>query len=359
MDLKRILNLNQDEVLGLDIDSSTVRIIALHKVDAGFTVTAAGISEIETDPDSNFDETGISGFHNSAIKAIRDCYTLAKLRSQSKLRTKYAVCGVSGPEVAVRDFAFPLLPEEDIAGAVSLEAAQVCPFNADQAAVDYQLISNGNDKTKGILVAATNILMESKIQFVKEAGLHCVLMDIDGLALLNCFHGLSNGNEKSRAAILNVGDLYTTLAVMSDDGWPFIRDTACAGDDIINQIAAANNVSPSVVRPVLFGDSQDSQIEIGDNLARASEELITGVSETLRFYAAQEKSIPVRRIFVCGGFATAKGFIDLLNRRLGLEVILWNPFENIPCDASQGCKDILKDKGPALAVAAGLAMRSL
>ena len=354
-----MLNLNQDEVLGLDIDSSTVRIIALRKDDAGFTITAAGISEIETDPDSNFDGTGSSGFHNNAIKAIRDCYALAKLRSQSKLKTKYAVCGVSGPEVAVRDFAFPLLPEEDIAGAVSLEAAQVCPFNADQAAVDYQLIANDDEKTRGILVAATNILMDSKIQFVKEAGLHCVLMDIDGLALLNCFHVLSNGNEKSRAAILNVGDLYTTLAVMSDDGWPFIRDTACAGDDIINQIAAANNVSPTVVRPVLFGDSQDSQIEIGDNLARASEELITGVSETLRFYAAQERSMPVKKIYVCGGFATAKGFIDLLNRRLGAEVILWNPFENVSCDASKGCRDILEGRGPALAVAAGLAMRSL
>jgi len=228
-----MLNLNQDEVLGLDIDSSTVRIIALRKDDAGFTVTAAGISEIETDPDCNFDETGHNGFHVNAIKAIRGCYTLAKLRSQSKLKTKYAICGVSGPEVAVREFEFPLLPEEDIAGAVSLEAAQVCPFNADQAAVDYQLISNGDDKTRGILVAATNILMESKMQFVKEAGLHCVLMDIDGLALLNCFHGLSNVSEKSKAAILNVGDLYTTLAVMGDDGWPFIRDTACAGDDII------------------------------------------------------------------------------------------------------------------------------
>ena len=354
-----MLNLNQDEVLGLDIDSSTVRIIALRKDDAGFTVSAAGIAEIETDPESNFDGTEQSGFQINAIKAIRNCYTLAKLRSKSKLRTKYAVCGVSGPEVAVRDFEFPLLPEEDIDGAVSLEAAQVCPFNADQAAVDYQLIPNGGDKTKGILVAATNILMESKIQFVKEAGLRCVLMDIDGLALLNCFHGLSNGNEKSRSAILNVGDLYTTLAVMSDDGWPFIRDTACAGDDIVNRIAAANNVSPTKVRPVLFGDSQDSQIEIGDNLTRACEELIIGVSETLRFYAAQEKSMPVKKIYVCGGFATAKGFIDLLNRRLGAEVILWNPFENISCDASQGCRDILKNQGSALAVATGLAMRSL
>jgi len=87
--------------------------------------------------------------------------------------------------------------------------------------------------------------------------------------------------------------------------------------------------------------------------------LIADVSETLRFYAASEKSKPVEKLFVCGGFATTGGFIELLSRRLGIEACLWNPFESTLCHTSDQYGDFLKEKGPAMAVAAGLAMRTI
>jgi len=38
---------------------------------------------------------------------------------------------------------------------------------------------------------------------------------------------------------------------------------------------------------------------------------------------------------------------------------LWNPFEKIPCQAGAQCEKILHQKGPAMVVAAGLAMRTI
>ena len=63
--------------------------------------------------------------------------------------------------------------------------------------------------------------------------------------------------------------------------------------------------------------------------------------------------------FALGGEAKARGFIDLLNRRLGIEVCLWNPFDSERCQVSRQCEDLLKEAGPIIAVAAGLAMRSI
>lgn len=364
MDLKRMLNLKHRDVLGLDIGSCTVKIVALRKDNAGYVITAAGITQIaDGRHDNNVVGIGYSGIDANTISAIRDCFTVTKLRARNRLRTRLAVCGVSGPEVAVRDFELPPLPTEDVEGAVLLEAEQICPFNVDQAAVDYQLISNGNGqsqtrKTRGIMVAATNGLVTSKIQMAKEAGLKCVLVDVDGLALLNCFNNLTDGQQKSTAAILNIGGTYTTLAI-TNDGRPFIRDTSCAGDDIIRQIADENEISPETAMDILFDESPDSQTELGNSLEKASEELITDVAETLRFYAASEKSTPVDKIFACGGFAPAKGFVELLSHRLGVEVCLWNPCDQLHRSVSGRRKDIFTKTGPALAVAAGLAMRSI
>jgi len=370
------------ELLGLDIGSSAVKVVRLCKDDAGYTVTTAGITDIA--PAAPFSEAnGWSQDNNNhrkinTVKAIREC-----LESTGR-KMKLAVCGLSGPEIAVRDFEFPLLSTSEIDGAVSFEASQVCPFNAADSVVDYHLIPNGDNKTRGILVAATNALIKNKLQLAKESALKCVLMDVEGLALLNCFNALDDesdpaalGSEQnpplagSTTAILNVGGSGTTVAIMGSNGRPFIRDMTFAGDDIIKQIAADKGMSTEDVKGILSGSglaglrqdesgvSTASQIELYDSLEKACQKLIVDVSKTLRYYATQEQSRPVEKIFVCGGFALTKGFIELLNSQIGAETVLWNPFEKIRCDTARQLRDICSKRGPALAVAAGLAMRSV
>lgn len=348
---KRTLKLANDAVLGLDIGSAAVKMVALDRSDAGYRARAAGLAEIAVSVDDD------SSPQANTIKAIRQCY--AKTRTISRL----AVCGVSGPDVAVRDFEFPPLSDEEIEAAVLLEAAQVCPFNAADSAIGYQVIPNGDNKTQGVLVAATNPLVQGKMELARKAGLKCVLMDVDGLALLNCYNGLSRGHANHPAgqtvAILNVGASHTTLAVMDKNGWPFIRDMTYAGDDIVAQMAALKGQTTEVVRSILSGDSAPEEPDIRDSLEKACLRLITDVGETLRYYVAQSKSPAVDKLLVCGGFALTRGFVELLNSRLGTQAVLWNPFETVRCGQNQQCQEILAETGPALAVAAGLAMRSI
>ena len=358
LDWKRLFNIEQRQVLGLDIGSSAVKMVQLRKDNGGFTVTAAGIAEITetTEGDKNLKE------EVNTVEAISKC-----LRSTGT-QTELAVCSVSGPEVAVRYFKFPSLPADEIQGAALFEAAQVCPFNIDDSAVDYQLIPNGKDCTTGVLVAATNKLIKRKTQLAKNASLDTVLMDVDGLALLNCLNEYKNSQKaKSETdvtrttAILNVGSSFTTLAIIGDNNLPFIRDMDYAGNDIIKEIAAENNLSMETVGKILSGceDPDHSQLKLSDSLAKACQKLITNVTETLRYYTAQEKSSPIEKILVCGGFALEEGFVELLDRQLPAPTVLWNPFDKIRYDASQTYQNILQKNGPALAVAAGLAMRSI
>ena len=58
-------------------------------------------------------------------------------------------------------------------------------------------------------------------------------------------------------------------------------------------------------------------------------------------------------------FALLDGFVEMLDNELSMETVLWNPFDRIGCDAGQDCEELLGKNGPAMAVAAGLAMRSI
>jgi len=342
-----LFNLGHNEVLGLDIGSSSVKIIQLSKDNTGYSVIAGGIVDIEPgqdDPNRKIINT---------IKATRKCLEL------TSAQTKFAVCSVCGPEVAIRDFEFPYLPPEEIEGAVLLEASQVCPFNTRDNHVDYQQVPNDNDKISGYLVAATNLVVQNKMQLAQEASLECVLMDADGLALLNCFGTQEKPQPGKTVAILNVGSSYTTLAIMGDNGLPFIRDMACAGDDIINQIANEKNVPEETIKNILCGEAETEQIELRASLERACNKLIVDVTQTSHYYKAEERPAVIEKIFVSGGFALVNGFVELLNDRLPTEVVLWNPFEKIRCKAGQWYRRVLESRGPAMAVATGLAMRSI
>lgn len=350
---KQSFKLQHNDVLGLDIGSSSVKIVQLHKDNGGYRVTAAGIAEVAGGKDDGDQR------EPSTAKAVRKCLKSAGAS------THLAVCGLSGPEVAVRYFTFPSLPEEEVEGAVLLEAAQVCPFNIDEGTVDYQLISDDKRDATGILVAATNELIKAKQRLVKNASLKCTLMDVEGLALLNCFNGFKGEASAQHSgsgitAILNAGNSHTTLAIMGDKGLPFIRDIAYGGKHITEQIADENDVPYEDVRQILWGDG-DGQggLHFGDGFAKACQKLIVSITETLRYYAAQEKSAAVEEILVCGGFGLVKGFVELLDSQVPAKVLLWNPFDGIPCDAGRSCTDILTKHGPALTVAAGLGMRSI
>ena len=349
LEWKRALGLERHEVIGLDIGSSQVKLIQLQKDNSDYTVVAAAIADIPPgQDDENARDINIAA-------AIHQC--LESAEPQKRL----AVCGLSGPEVAVRYFKFPSLSPEEIESAVLLEAAQVCPFNTNDGAVDYQLAPNGGDSVSGILVAATNKLIKRKTQFIENASLDCVLMDIDGLALLNCLNEYERKESgQTTTAVLNVGSSYTTLAIMGED-MPFIRDMTYAGNDIVRQIADENNIPAENAAKILSDgeNSTQSPVDLGDSLARACQPLIVDVNETLRYYTTQEKLAPVKKIFVCGGFALVKGFVEILDSHLPAETLLWNPFDKMSCGPQNNCRDLLEKKGPAMAVAAGLAMRSI
>ena len=132
-----------------------------------------------------------------------------------------------------------------------------------------------------------------------------------------------------------------------------------AGNDIAAQIAAENDTSKEIVMGILFGDSEINEPGHYESLAKACQKLIGDVGETLRYYTAQSSSSNVEKLFVCGGFALAGGFVELLNSRFGVEAVLWNPFEKIQFNGNRQLEDVCAKTGPAMAVAAGLAMRSI
>ena len=67
----------------------------------------------------------------------------------------------------------------------------------------------------------------------------------------------------------------------------------------------------------------------------------------------------IEKVFVCGGFGMVDGLVDLLDSYLSAQVVLWNPFDKINLEPGIDDTSIITEQGPSLALAVGLAMRTI
>lgn len=355
--IENILGLGRVKLVGLDVGSSSVKMVQLEKDDLGYCATAAAMIDIDTQTD---DEQQLKA---NTISAIKKCF------SSTCLQTRNAVCGLRGPEVMVRGFSFPQLPPEAIEQAVLLEAQQVCPFDINNSVFDYQIIDSqdgvsaeqNQTSAKGIFVVATNNAVNDRRQCATDALVKNVLMDVDGLALLNYLNEYEQYRAGHSITILDVGSSFTNVIILGSDGLPFIRDLPYAANAIMNQIAHDHNIPVQTVEKVLRGteDSPELRPELNASLKTACRKLISDITETLRYYTLQETTSPIDKIFLCGGFALVEDFAAMLDEHLPEKVVILNPFIKIRYKADDAGNKLLRDSGPAMAVAVGLAMRSV
>ena len=193
------------------------------------------------------------------------------------------------------------------------------------------------------------------------ASVNTVRMDVEGLALINCIQACEGLPADRSVAAIQVGCSSTTVVITGAGGTAFVRDLSSGGDAIINRIAQANGLTRETVDNILRKRyaSGELQEKVSHTLPDAAAGLISDVNETLRYYAMQPGSVPVGKMYLCGGFSMVRDFAYLMNTRLPERVTLFNPFSKMRCLMDERRREFLMEIGPMMAVATGLAMRTI
>lgn len=340
-------------LVGLDVGNGAVKLVALQKNNDGWLATAAAWAAVEPAQDQAVREENI-------IRAIRECFSEAPAAVSHN-----AVCGLSGPEVVVRSFCFPPLPDQALEQAVQLEAQQVCALDLSHSMVDFQLIEDDSSQftdtnqahRKGYLVVGFEDAVNQKVHLAQQAQVKPAILDVNSLAALNCLCQLDETLVNDTFAVLDVGHTHSYLVILGTDGMPFVRDLACSSQQIITAVSHQSQKSVSEVRKTLTGDKSSGDGTLETELKNACGKLVGDVLETLRFYSLQRNTEKVSRVYLCGGLASAKPFVLLMEQALSAQVRVFDPSQKIRCAEGGKIEKVLKQHGPAMTVAAGLAMR--
>lgn len=342
--LSRLIDNKPASLVGMDIGSTAVKMVVGGYEKEDFVVRGAWQIEVA---EADTKET-------DRVLAIHSCL------QKSGLKTPYAVCALSGPEVVLSRFQFPSLPTHAVRQAVELEAQQVCPFDFEQCVLDYQLVSTPGDQEvlRGFLVMAPRAAVEKKTDWLRQAGGKALYLDIEGLAALNCLTHCTPAVSEETVVLLDIGSGFTNVLIRSHDGIPFIRSLPSGGRFLVSQVSRRLDRPEEEVRAALFGQAPFGA-DLADALKTAAGKWITDINETLRYCLLQNPGARLSRICLCGGWALSGPLLELLSRSLAARVEIFNPFRDLPMQVSDSESKRLLQTGPVFAVAAGLAMRAI
>ena len=157
--------------------------------------------------------------------------------------------------------------------------------------------------------------------------------------------------------IVEIGANTTNIIVVTDGVPGFVRVIAGGGDDVTRAIAVRLQWSPidaeNAKRTIGMGGAM-SRVEdrpVIEIIYEAVGELLSGVRNTLSYYATLKPMAPVTRILLTGGGARMAGLPNALADLTGLPVGLADPLVNI----SQG-RGARSDSDVSLTTAVGLAL---
>ncbi len=339
------------EVIGLDIGSSSIKVVELTETKRGYRLVNSALANIP--PEAIVD--------GSLMDSVVIVDTIRDLIKSFKIRTKEVVTSVSGHSVIVKKINLPVITEDELAESIQWEAERYIPFDASDVNIDFQILgaNEGNDELMDvILVAAKKDIINDYLSVLLEAGLTPVIVDIDAFALENMYQANYPMKRGEIVALVDIGANVMNINVMKDGISAFTRDVFKGGSYITEEIQKHLHIDHEEAEALKVGSKIDDskQGAIDSILKTASSDFASEIAQSLDYFQKTSDQ-KADKLFISGGCAKIEGLSKVIEAQVGVPVEVVDPFQNIEITKKELSLDYINDISPMMAVGVGLALR--
>jgi type IV pilus assembly protein PilM len=340
------------EIIGIDIGSSSVKLVQLKEQKGAYMLQNAGVLPLP--PEAIVDNTLMDS--SSIVEAVKN------LIKSLDIKAKEVASSVSGNSVIIRKIALPAMHPEELEDQIQWEAEQYIPFDINDVNIDFQLLApDGHDPSKMnvLLVASKKDIVNDYLAVFSEAGLKLVVVDVDSFAVQNCFELNYDIDPEEVAALINIGASIMNLNIVKDGVSLFTRDVQMGGNLYTEEIQKQYGVSSEdAERMKITGECPDRD-GLQDTVNRVNETLALEMRRSLDFYNSTAGEGRITKVWLSGGGAKTAMLTDAVSQRLDIPVEILNPFLKVKVNEKEFDSDYLQEIGPLVTVAMGLAIRRL
>jgi type IV pilus assembly protein PilM len=283
------------------------------------------------------------------------------LISQKGIKNTKFGGSLSGHSVIIKKIQLPSMTEAELAESIQWEAEQYIPFDINDVNLDYVVLETGSSDTMDVLlVAVKRDRINDYTSVIVQAGKEPVLVDVDVFAVQNAFE-TNYSSRGETVALVNVGASVMNINVLHDGNSVFWRDVAFGGNLYTEAIQREFNLPREDAEKLKLGEDvgQVTRQQVDSVLGAASEDLAAELQKTIDFFIATSSVDRLDRVMLSGGGSLVANLESILQERFQVNVELLNPFRNIRYNESDFDPDWINSNAPAMAVAVGLAIRTV
>ena len=343
-------------LVGIDIGSHAIKLVRF--TPAGSELNLANVALFPLPPEAVID--GVI----SHAPAVQDA--LRRLIALEKITEKDVALALSGHSVIVKKVQMVRMSADELAGAMPYEAEQHLPFDVYDVNTDFQILepldkSSGKGSQMEVLLAAAKKERVDELSRVAQAAnLRPAIVDVDMLALMNCFElNYPEDITGHVVSLVHIGASMLTVLVLKDGISTFQRDTPLGGNQYTAALQKTFALGVEEAEAIKVGGRPSTQ-PVAETLAilrSVTEDLVVEIQRSFEFYLASAGEDTIEKVYLSGGCARMKGLCPLLGSRLKLPFEPLDPFRSVHIPEKLFDRAYVHDMGPMVAVAAGLALR--
>lgn len=308
-------------VLGVDIGTTSVKIIELTKRGEDFKLVNYGILETR-----GYLEQTSRAIQTSSLKIVEDegVRLLSLLLKDMKPKTHLAVASMPVFSVFTTIFDMPLLSYEETAKSVKFQAQQYVPIPINQVSVEWYKVQEmenqfGQKMQRIILVCTPNEIIDRYKNIFKKSGLKLLAIEIEPFAAVRALkHFLTN----STTLLVDIGAQSTSMTVVENDVIQQISQTDYSGIYLTQAISRSLDISLQRAEELkrrrgLSGGNIDS--ELSTLLLPFLDVIIQEVRRVKNIYEKQSGK-KIEKLILSGGGANLVGIEKYFSNELKLTI---------------------------------------
>jgi type IV pilus assembly protein PilM len=352
--LDRFLGRQHPPMLGLDISSSSAKLVELSQDAAG----NLSLERLGTEPfEKGWITDGQIDKFDEVAEAVR------RVVAKSGTRTRHVAMAMPQSAVITKKIMLPAgLREEELELQVESEANQYIPFSLDEVSLDFCVVGpapNSPGDVEVLIAASRKDRVQDRQALAEAAGLKPVVLDIEShasrLAMTRVVAVLPNEGRDALVALFEIGADTTSLKVLRNEEMLYDRDQAFGGAQLTQLISRQYGFSfEEAEQKKLSADLPDDYEH--SILSPFVDSLSQEIGRALQYFFTSTPHHKVHYVMLAGGTATLPGLKDRVTELTGFASMIVNPFDNMKIGTAIREARVRRE-APSYLTACGLAMR--